>query len=100
MTATPTGPGHGAGRYAIRVRGHLDPRWAAWFDGMSLTREADGTTVVHGPVADQAALHGLLHTLRDIGVPLVSVNPVGPEPPGPPTAPTSTTFGPQTERRP
>ena len=60
-------------QYDIRVKGHLDPRWAAWFSGMSLTNESDGTTVIHGPVVDQAALHGLLQNLRDIGVPLVSV---------------------------
>lgn len=63
-------------RYEIRVRGHLDARWAAWFDGLSLTNESDGTTVIHGPVVDQAALHGLLQKLRDIGMPLVSVTQV------------------------
>ncbi len=65
-----------AGRYEIRVRGHLDPRWAAWFDGTSLTPEGDGTTVVHCPAVDQAALHGVLRKLRDIGLPLVSVSQV------------------------
>jgi hypothetical protein len=60
-------------RYEIRVAGHLAPRWAARLDGMTLTRRADGTTVIDGPVADQAALHGLLRTVRDIGVPLLSV---------------------------
>ena len=49
-----------AGRYEIRLQGHLDTRWAAWFDGLSLTHESDGTTVIRGPVVDQAALHGLL----------------------------------------
>ncbi|GAA4346521.1 hypothetical protein [Angustibacter luteus] len=63
----------GADRYEIRVRGHLAPRWATWFDGMTLTRHDDGTTVIHGPVADQSALHGLLRRLSDIGLPLVSV---------------------------
>ena len=48
------------GRYEIRLKGHLDARWAAWFDGLSLTHESDGTTIIHGPVVDQAALHGLL----------------------------------------
>jgi hypothetical protein len=62
-----------AGSYEIRVAGHLDARWADWFDGMTLTTEPDGTTVIDGPVADQAALHGLLRTLRDIGLPLMSV---------------------------
>jgi hypothetical protein len=60
-------------RYEIRVEGHLGTRWAAWFDGLSLTNEDDGTTVICGPVVDQAALHGLLQKLRDIGIPLVSL---------------------------
>jgi hypothetical protein len=60
-------------QYEIRVKGHLGPRWAAWFDGLSLTTEEDGTTVLSGPVVDQAALHGLLHKLRDVGIPLVSL---------------------------
>jgi hypothetical protein len=63
----------GASGYEIRVTGHLDPRWAASFDGMSLTPERGGTTTIHGPVVDQAALHGLLRTLRDLGLSLVSV---------------------------
>jgi hypothetical protein len=76
---------HGAGRYEIRLKGHLDPRWASWFDGLSLSHERDGTTVIHGPVADQAALHGLLQKVRDIGLPLVSVICVEPDQPGVPT---------------
>ena len=64
---------HEAGRYEIRLKGHLDARWIAWFDGLILTRERDGTTVIHGPIADQAALHGLLQKVRDTGLPLVSV---------------------------
>jgi hypothetical protein len=60
-------------RYDIRVQGHLAARWSAWFDGLSLTHESDGTTVISGPIADQAALHGLLHKLRDAGMPLVSI---------------------------
>ena len=60
-------------------QGHLDSRWAAWFDGLSLTREDDGTTVIHGPIVDQAALHGLLQKLRDIGVPLISLTQLRPE---------------------
>jgi hypothetical protein len=59
--------------YEIRVGGHLDARWAAWFDGLSLTHEHDGTTVIRGPVVDQAALHGLLQRVRDLGLPLISV---------------------------
>lgn len=61
------------GRYEIRVRGHLASRWAAWFDGLTLTRQGDGTTLIAGPVVDQAALHGLLQKVRDTGLPLVSV---------------------------
>jgi hypothetical protein len=62
-----------AGRYEIRLAGHLDARWAAQFDGLALRHEADGTTVLSGQVADQAALHGLLQRVRDLGIPLVSV---------------------------
>jgi hypothetical protein len=62
-----------APRYEIRVKGHLGSRWATWFDGMNLTAEDDGTTVIRGPVVDQAALHGLLQTLRDLGVTLLSL---------------------------
>jgi len=80
-----TGPHHNPGRYEIRLKGHLDSRWAAWFDGLSLTNESDGTTIIHGPVVDQAALYGLLQKVRDIGLPLVSVTPVQP---GQPNAPT------------
>jgi hypothetical protein len=65
-----------AGRYEIRIRGHLSSRWAAWFDGMTLTAMSDGTTVLEGPVVDQAALHGVLHKVRDTGLPLLSVNQV------------------------
>ena len=62
-----------AGRYEIRLTGHLDARWAAWFDGLTVRHESDGTTVISGQVADQAALHGLLQRVRDLGLPLVSV---------------------------
>jgi hypothetical protein len=67
------------GRYEIRVKGHLDARWASWFDGLALTHERDGTTVLRGPVADQAALHGLLSRVRDLGLPLVSVAEIDPQ---------------------
>ena len=60
-------------QYEIRITGHLAPRWEAWFDGLTLTTEDDGTTTIHGSVADQAALHGLLQKLRDVGLPLISV---------------------------
>lgn len=57
----------------IRIKGLLDSRWTAWFDGLSLSPASDGTTTIHGPVVDQAALHGLLQKVRDLGLPLVSV---------------------------
>ena len=59
--------------YEIRVRGRLGTRWSAWFDGLTVETAADGTTAIRGPVADQAALHGLLHKLRDVGIPLLSL---------------------------
>jgi hypothetical protein len=62
-----------ASGYTLRVAGLLDPRWVAWFDGFSVTGEADGTTTLRGTVADQAQLHGLLAKIRDLGVVLVSV---------------------------
>jgi hypothetical protein len=65
-------------QYEIRVKGHLDPRWAAWFDGLSLTPEVDGTTVLRGPIVDQAALHGVLQKLRDIGIPLIALTQLRP----------------------
>jgi len=68
-----------ASRYEIRLKGHLAARWATRFDGMTLTNQDDGTTVLEGPVIDQAALHGVLRTLRDIGVPLISVTQVDPQ---------------------
>ncbi len=66
----------GIQQYEIRVKGHLGSRWTAWFDGLSLTDEDDGVTVIRGPLVDQAALHGLLQKLRDIGMPLVSLVPL------------------------
>ena len=69
----------GTRQYEIRVKGHLGSRWAAWFDGLSLTNEDDGITVIRGPVVDQAALHGLLHKLRDVGIPLVSLTQLPPD---------------------
>jgi hypothetical protein len=66
------------GWYEISVTGRLGPRWAARFDGMSLIPLADGTTIIAGPVADHAALHGLLRTLGDLGLPLLSVTEVPP----------------------
>jgi hypothetical protein len=76
-----------AGRYEIRLKGHLDSRWATWFDGLTLTTNSDGTTTIHGIVVDQSALHGLLQKVRDIGLPLISVTRVEPMPTAPPTSP-------------
>ena len=59
--------------YEIRIQGRLDDRWSTWLDVLTLSQTDDGTTVLRGPVTDQAALHGLLHKLRDIGLPLLSV---------------------------
>jgi hypothetical protein len=61
------------GRYEISIQGRLDERWESWFDGMTLSTEPAGTTLLSGYVVDQAALHGLLARLRDLGLPLVSV---------------------------
>ena len=87
MSQTPASAGdrHEPGRYEIRLKGHLDRRWAAWFDGLSLTHQSDGTTLIHGPIADQAALHGLLQKVRDVGLPLVSVICVEPDQPADPS---------------
>jgi hypothetical protein len=78
MQADDTTLDEGSLLYQIRVKGHLDARWAGWLGGLSLTNDGDGTTVIRGPVVDQAALHGLLQKLRDMGVPLVSVTQVIP----------------------
>jgi hypothetical protein len=60
-------------RYEIRLKGHLDTRWAEWFEGLTISLEDNGETVLSGPVVDQAALHGLLRRVRDLGLPLLSV---------------------------
>ena len=64
--------------YQIRVEGHLGQQWMDWFDGLTITLEEDGDTLLTGPVVDQAALHGLLKKVRDLGMPLVSVCPIEP----------------------
>ncbi len=66
------------GLYEIRIKGHLVDRWSDWFGGLTITLEEDGNTLLTGPVIDQAALHGLLKKVRDLGMPLVSVNFVNP----------------------
>jgi hypothetical protein len=76
-------------QYEIVVDGHLAARWAVWFDGFRITREPDGTTVLRGHLVDQAALHGLVQRLRDIGIPLISLTPV--------EAPTRERAAPETE---
>ena len=58
--------------YRIRVKGHLGPQWSEWFGGLSITLEDNGDTLLTGPVVDQAALHGLLKKVRDLGMPLIS----------------------------
>lgn len=64
--------------YQIRIKGHLGSQWTDWFDGLNITLEEDGVTLLTGPVVDQAALHGWLKKVRDLGMPLVSVNRVDP----------------------
>ncbi len=64
--------------YEIRIKGHLDDRWADWFEGLTFTHESDGTTILDGPLTDQAALHGVLNRIRDLGLPIISVQRVRP----------------------
>lgn len=64
--------------YEIRIKGHLDERWDEWFEGLTITLEDNGDTLLAGPVIDQAALHGLIKKVRDLGMPLISVSPVVP----------------------
>ncbi len=72
-TPAPTGDQYEAGLYEIRLKGHLDDKWADWFEGLTITREDNGETLLRGPVVDQAALYGLLRKVRDLGLPLLSV---------------------------
>jgi hypothetical protein len=62
--------------YQIRIKGHLGSQWTDWFDGLTITLEDNGDTLLTGPVIDQAALHGLLKKVRDLGLPLISVSPL------------------------
>ncbi len=75
-------PEHDSGEtmiYQIRLRGHLGPQWTDWFEGFAISLEAEGDTLLTGPIVDQAALYGLLRKVRDLGIPLVSVNGVEPD---------------------
>jgi hypothetical protein len=74
------GSQHGAASFEIRLKGHLDVQWSAWFSGLTITNESDGTTIIHAPALDQAALYGLLQKIRDVGMPLVSVTRIDPDP--------------------
>jgi hypothetical protein len=65
--------------YQIRIKGHLGGQWTDWFDGLTVTVDESGDTLLTGPVVDQASLHGLLRKVRDLGMPLVSVSPVEPD---------------------
>jgi hypothetical protein len=65
--------------YEIRLKGHLDDRWAEWFEGLTITLEEDGNSLLSGPLADQAALHGILKKMRDLSLTLLSVNSVEPD---------------------
>lgn len=67
--------------YRIRLKGHLAAHWAEWFDGMTITRLDNGETLLEGPVIDQAALHGMLNHIRDLGLPLLGVDRVRPDEP-------------------
>ena len=64
--------------YQIRIKGHLGPQWTNWFEGLTITLEEDGDTLLTGPVVDQAALHGLLRKVRDLGMLLISVTRIEP----------------------
>ena len=86
MNTPPADRGAHSGWYRIRIKGHLAPRWATRFDGMTLTQQDDGTTLIQGLVVDQAALHGLLQHVRDTGLPLISVTQAGPDQPASNTA--------------
>jgi hypothetical protein len=77
LSETPAWSDHDEARlYEIRLKGHLNKRWADRFEGLTITLEKDGDTVLTGPVRDQAALHGVLRRVRDLGLPLISINPL------------------------
>jgi hypothetical protein len=80
MSRPPAGAGPAEpARYEFRVQGVLDARWSAWFEGLQLSSDQAGQTIIAGPVTDQAALHGLLAKLRDLGLPLLSVRRLDPD---------------------
>jgi hypothetical protein len=72
-------PSSNAKFYEIRLKGHMDDRWAEWFEGLTITLEQNGSTILSGLLADQAALHGILKKVRDLGLTLLSVNSVEPD---------------------
>ena len=78
---TPTEDHHDPACYEIRIKGHLDNRWANWFEGLTITRADNGETLLRGSVVDQAALHGVLRKVRDLGLPLLSVMRIDPKQP-------------------
>jgi hypothetical protein len=80
MNAGTRGQPDPSGWYEIRLQGRLHPRWSGWLDGMDVTSDHDGITVLRGRVVDQSALHGVLARLRDLGLPLISVARVEPDP--------------------
>jgi hypothetical protein len=81
MSRSPSGaaPAEPPARYEIRVRGVLDSRWSAWFEGLQISSDEPGETTIAGPVTDQAALHGLLTKIRDLALPLLSVRRIDPD---------------------
>jgi hypothetical protein len=99
QTPRPDGADSAVGRVEIRVKGQLDARWNVWFDQLTIASQDDGTTSIHGPVVDQAALFGVLHRLLDLALPLISVVYVDPEP-RPASAASSTTDPSTPERQP
>jgi hypothetical protein len=96
VSSTATGRSPESCWYEIRLQGRLDQRWSDWFDGLTLTTDQDGTTRLRGPLVDQAALHGVLQRLRDLGVPLISVTRVQPDPAPPPASSDSPVHPPHT----
>jgi hypothetical protein len=85
VSTTSAGRPPAPSRYEIRIQGHLSSRWATRFDGLTLAAQEDGTTVLEGPIVDQAALHGVLSKLGDLGLPLLSVTQVDAAAPTDPT---------------